>query len=351
MLKTINTGSSKSVWVGGTYEVLLATITELSCTDKSERRVTVDILPDDILLETFNFHVNRLGVSGEKHEDSWHTLVHVCQRWRYIVFALPLHLNLRLLCTNTRPVKAMLHIWPALPIVLTVMTPTRMTSGSRDITNIIAALEEHNRLCVVNIQGIPNTLFASMEKPFPALTSLSLSSDKSDDETVPVLADSFLGGYAPRLQSLVLRGIPFPALPKLLLSTTNLVKLYLLDVPEPGFISPEAMVTTLSSLTKLQSLRFEFRSPPSRADRASGHSQAPPCTRVTLPALSSLQFRGDSEYLEDIVAQIDTPLLERVTTVFFNQLLCDTPLLRHFISRTKAIKELHRTEILRKSWR
>ena len=321
------------------YQVLLSTITELGGTDQLDQRVTIDVLPDEILLIIFTFHVDRRASC----EDNWHTLTHVCQRWRCIVFASPLNLNLRLLCTNRRLVKTMLDILPALPIVIRAMA----TSGSRDMTNVIAALEEHNRICEINIQGIQNTLFAAMEKIFAALTSLSLS---SDDEYVPVLTDSFLGGYAPRLQSLELSGIPFPALPKLLLTTTDLVTLYLLDVPEPGFISPEAMVTVLSPLTKLQSLRLEFRSPRlgSQAYRASPYP--PPCTRVALTSLCSLQFRGDSEYLEGVVAQIDAPILERVTTVFFNHLLFDTPLLRHFISRTKALKALHRAEMLRQAF-
>jgi F-box-like len=331
-----NKYTSKSIKVGGTRfssQRLLSWTTDLL-----GQRGTIDVLPDDILLTIFTFHVNR-RVSCE---DNWHTLTHVCQRWRCIVFESPLHLNLRLLCTNRRPVRTILDFLPAtLPIVI------RATSGSRDMTNLIAALEEHNRICEINIQGIQNTLFAEMEMRFPALTYLSLS---SDDEYVPVLTDSFLGGYAPRLQSLELSGIPFPALPELLLTTTDLVTLYLLDVPEPGFISPEAMVTVLSPLTKLQSLRLEFRSPRlgSQAYRASPHPL--PRTRVALTSLYSLQFRGDSEYLEGVVAQIDAPLLERVTTVFFNHLLFDTPLLRHFISRTKALKALHRAEMLRQAF-
>lgn len=339
-----NKCASKSVKVSGTGSSFQRL---LSCTgtDQLDQMVTIDVLPDDILLVIFTFHVNHWASC----EDHWHTLTHVCQRWRCVVFASPLRLNLRLLCTNRRSVKTMLDVLPALPIVIRAMMTTGAgtTWGSRDTTNVIAALEEHNRICEINIQGIQNTLFAAMEKIFPALKSLSLS---SDDEYVPVLTDSFLGGYAARLQSLELSGIPFPALPNLLLTTTDLVTLHLLDVPEPGFISPEAMVTVLSPLTRLQSLRLEFRYPRlgSQAYRASPHPI--PRTRVSLTSLCSLHFRGDSEYLEGVVAQIDAPLLERVTTVFFNHLLFDTPLLRHFISRTKALKALHRAEMLRQAF-
>jgi hypothetical protein len=76
-----------------------------------------------------------------------------------------------------------------------------------------------------------------MKKRFPELTDLALHSNEND---APVITDSFLGGSAPRLQSLEFKGIPFPfsALGKLLLSTTDLVSFCLWDIPNSGYISP-----------------------------------------------------------------------------------------------------------------
>jgi hypothetical protein len=55
--------------------------------------------------------------------------------------------------------------------------------------------------------------------------------------------------------------------------------------------------------------------------------------------------------LEDIVAQIDTPLLTRFNITFFNQLIFDTPLLGHFISRTKTFKAPHQARVtFQESW-
>ena len=63
-------------------------------------------LPGDVLLEIFNFYV----VSSYSI-DIWHTLVHVCQRWRrYVVFASPRRLDMKLLCTEGRSVTKMLDI-------------------------------------------------------------------------------------------------------------------------------------------------------------------------------------------------------------------------------------------------
>jgi len=103
------------------------------------------------------------------------------------------------------------------------------------------------------------------------------------------------------------------------------------------------MVTALSTLTNLESLDLLFRSPRSQADRAS--RRPPPLTRVALPALTFLWFRGDSEYLEDFVSRLEAPLLGHTDITFFNQLIFDTPLLRHFIGCTATFREAYQAYI------
>lgn len=164
------------------------------------------------------------------------------------------------------------------------------------------------------------------------LMDLSLS---SYDETAPALSDSFMGGSAPSLQFLWLDGIPFPGLPKLQFSPT-LVGLRLLTIPHSGYISPGAMVNCLSALTSLESLRLEFQSPLSSPDLESRHLSPP--TNVVLPALKDFQFKGLSEYLEDLVACIDAPHLNYLFITFFNDIEFDTPELIHFIGRTPSFK-------------
>ena len=230
----------------------------------------------------------------------------------------------------------MLDVWPELPIVIdflaTAMRP-------RVMANIVAALKQHHRVRKIDIRGIPNPLmeeFAAMKEPFPELTSLKLN---SDDEHVPILSDSFLDGSAQHLHTLDLDGIPFLAVRKLPLSTRNLVSLRLWSIPHSGYISPEAMVNCLSALTGLKSFDLGFRSPQSRFGRV------PSLTRIIHTALTKFGFKGNSEYLEDIVSLIDTPLLNHFEITFFNQLIFDTPLLRHFICRTETIKAHYRTSV------
>ena len=321
-------------------------VIELGGTDQVYPRVTFDALPDDVLLDIFDFYLARINfepsLSRPFPEDAWHTLVHVCQMWRSIVFASPHRLQLQLLCTTKRVVQNMLHIWPELPIV--IRAKHRMAKA-QDTNNIIAVLEQHNRVRQIEIEFVQISFMKTiramrMEDPFLVLTSLLL---RSQIRNVPALPDSFLGGSAPRLKTLSLHGIPFPALPNLLLSTRDLVELHLWDIPLSGYITPDAMVTCLSALARLERLILEFESPRSRADRET--RSAPSLTRVVFPALASLYFQGDSEYLEDIVARIETPLLNSFNITFFNQLIFDTHFLRYFISRTEMFKAPHRAQV------
>ena len=98
----------------------------------------------------------------------------------------------------------------------------------------------------------------------------------------------------------------FQDYPKLLLSATHLVTLYLYNIPYSGFMSPETMATTLSVLTRLEFLSLEFQSPRSHLDRASRHP--PPLTRSVLSSLALFGFEGVCEYLDDLVARIDAPI-------------------------------------------
>ena len=180
--------------------------------------------------------------------------------------------------------------------------------------------------------------FAAIKTPFPALKHLRLL---TTGESAPVLPDSFLEGSAPHLQSLWLNGIPFRAIGKLLLSTPHLSGLSLDDIPHFGYISPDALVSGLSRLTRLRNLILEFRFP-----RALRERRVPPSpTRIVLPALAYLCFKGDSEYLEDMLSRMETPSIVHVRITFFNQLVFDTPLLRNLIIRAEMFEAFHRAEI------
>ena len=308
---------------------------------------SINILPDDVLLEIFDLFVTLpedysypVSEGPKLYEDAWHTLIHVCQRWRSIVFTSSRRLHLVLFCTNKTPVKKMLNIWPAFPILIYAYSDTSLVRG---FTNLLAALKQHDRVYKVNIRGISKSLlkqFGAMKTPFPALTELKL---RSYEKSAPVLPDSFMGGSAPLLQELFLRGIPFPTLPRLLSSTHDLFSVQLWDIPRSGYISPEMLVTCLSALPNLDLFELSFRSPRSRPCRESRRLPSP--TRVILPTLTRFYFGGDRDYLEDIISTIDIPLLRQLVVRFFNQLTFNTPFLRHFIGRTETFKAPNRASV------
>ena len=297
--------------------------------------MSIDKLPDDVLLEVFDFFAKEDEFTKESMEE-WQTLVHVCRRWRRVVFGSPRRLNLRLFCSGNTPARDTLDFWPALPLYI------RCYGIGESADNILAVLERSDRVCHINLlvfEGLE--LSAAMQVPFPELRVLAL---RSKGKTVIALPDSFLGGSAPRLKFLWLKGVPFLGLPNLLLSATNLVNLFLDSIPHSGYIPPEAMVTALSTLTRLERLWLFFESPQSRPDPE--HQHPPPPTRSVLPDLGDFQFKGDSDYVEVVMARIDAPGLLTLETTLFNDIVFDTPQLSQFISRIPRMNALQEARIL-----
>ena len=293
----------------------------------------IDVLPDDVLLGIFDFCVDVSPAYGNKRRiEAWQSLVHVCRRWRRLVLGSPRGLNLRLCFTPKTPAAARerLDVWPALPLVVA----GNMTLSGTD--NIIAALGQSNRVCQVDLSNLRSwkleEVLAAMQVPFPELTELRLC---SYGEMLPVIPDTFLDGSAPRLRIFDLYGIPFPGLPKLLLSASHLVELWLNDIPHSGYISPEAMVTLISVLSSLRLLSLGFRTPLSRPNLET-QSLSPP-KRSILPALHTFHFKGVTEYLEELVSFIDTPQLEDMDIIFSNQIDFDCPRLIQFLNYTPTL--------------
>ena len=268
----------------------------------------------------------------------WNPLVHVCRRWRYIVFASPLRLHLRLVCDVRTPVRRLLDIWPPLPIIIRFSPNEHEGEG-----NVIAALEHHHRISSIDFEGLTSHILEGfttvMQEPFLALTNLRLQSVVVD-ELGSAIPDTFLGGSTPQLQILALERIAFPTFPGFVLSATHLTKLQLQKIPDAGYISPEVMYTCLSVLLELEELVIGFQSL-----RLAPHPiSLPLLTRVTLPALTYFQFRGVCGYLEDLIAPINTPKLYTLD-ILFRGLTFDIPQLKEFIRITNTLKLCKRVNI------
>jgi hypothetical protein len=298
--------------------------------------MAIDMVPEVALLRIFEFYFYKAKT------EAWQTLIHVCRKWRHVVFGSPRRLNLQLVYKARKPVMLMLDLWPPLPIIIRVFGYDHETV---DVDNIIAALEHNDRICQLTLVNIPSVQFekvlAAMQQPFPKLTLLELL---PKDDTTPVDPSSFLGGSAPRLQTLVLGHFHFPGLPTLLLSATNLVRLDIFSIPHAALISPGAIVASLSVLTRLESLKIAITSPRSNFERATRRGLLQ--TRILLPALTKLQFFGVGPYLEDLLARIVSPLLDKLDVNFCHQLISDTPHLTQFISRSPKFRAQNEARVV-----
>jgi hypothetical protein len=264
----------------------------------------MNVVPDDVLLEIFDFHMKVADIY--RSANAWHLLIHVCRRWRNIVLSSSRRLNLRLLCTERTPVTEMLDIWPAfLPIVI--------YSGGEpsedDAENVVSALKHPDRVCEIVFEEISSSslqLFSeAMHGPFPVLTILDLRLGNRQ----PFFLDPFFELSAPRLRSLELDGIPFFGVHKLLLSASGLVRLSLWDLPE--YVLPEEIAPCLSSMAGLESIYLGFRYAEYLRHKKGQHPY--PLPRTVLPALTYLGLKAPSGYSEDLMARLDTPRLDKVT--------------------------------------
>ena len=296
---------------------------------------TIAKLPDEVLLSTFGFYLD----TSPRY---WHRLVHVCKKWRHIIFASPRGLRLRLYCTYGTPVSEALDHWPALPIVMQYGgSPTLHSPGPKDVDNIVAALKQFDRVRSISLTVTTSLLkkLGTMEEPLSELEDLVLLSQNSNGLVLP---GAFRWGS--RLRSLHATGIAFHSLPRLLSSSQNLVNIQVHRIPSFGYFSPEAFVNALAGMPQLQSISLHFISLPSRRD----HIGVPPKSEapVVLPALSRLDFRGTGKYLNSLLARIDAPCLQDIEIFFFNQLTFDVSQLGKFIDRTEIQKSHRRADII-----
>ena len=290
-------------------------------------KVPIDMLPEETLLEIFGFHL-----CADYDDKAWETLVHVCRRWRSIVFAAPRRLNLKLVCTSGTPARKMLEIWPAFPISVQV---DRIIDD-----NVLAALKKHDRICEVYVNDVSDRLVRAMQVTFPALTDLCIHTFGD----MLSFSKSFLGGSAPNLQLLNLRRIAVPALPELLLSSPGLVHLFLSEVPHSGDVSPDAMVDFLSSLARLETLHIDPLS--TRSRRAQESRRPAPLKHIVFPVLRTLHLNGQMEYLEQILAHISVPPLDYVYIGFIGPTMFDISRISQWIGHREMFEAFDQVYML-----
>jgi hypothetical protein len=206
-----------------------------------------------------------------------------------------------------------------------------MAIAPEDENNILFGLEQYGRVRRVDLQAPSSSLrmwFSKMNQPFSGLEELSLSSTTT--ETSLVLPDTL---QAPDLRHLVLDGIGLPT--TLLSSAIALSTLSLSQIRACCYFPPRNLVTLLQGLPRLEELTISFAISIPRPS-SEGELLLAPILPVTLPTLRQLKFEGVDVYLDNLVAQINTPLLEQLLLTLHFDIGFTLVNLTGFIQRTEG---------------
>jgi len=288
----------------------------------------------DALLNIFH-HYRLEDVNSWNLRLAWCKLAHVCRRWRYLIYDSFSLLDMYLLLKNGSPPLGSLAHLPPLPLVIDYCNMTT-TWVRQDELGILNGLQQHGRVRRIFLR-VPTPhmciCLATMSDLYPILEDLFLSST-TKEETSVVLPGTF---RAQNLRYLTLQGVGFPTELPLFTYFTTLVTLTLTRIPAPYYFCPGHLVTQLQGLLYLEELSIGFAVPtpiPSTEEEL----LPAPMPRVTLPTLKRLMFQGVAVYLENLVAQINTPLLEQLIITLFFELSFTLVSLTHFIHTTGGIR-------------
>ena len=233
----------------------------------------------------------------------------------------------------------MLGHLPPIPLVINYLDRTR-TMTSTDDDNIRLGLERHDRVRQVNLQAPSSNFhlwFSQMNQHFPRLEDLSLLSTTTETEETGLMLPETL--QAPNLRHLSLHGVSLPTGLSSLSSTIALSTLSLTHIRPSCYFPPRHLVTRLKDLPHLEELSIGFVALPN-SKLSKGELSPAPISPVALPALRRLTFRGVDAYLDNLAAQINAPLLERLTLTLHFDITFTLAKLAEFINRTKGLRFL-----------
>ena len=307
-------------------------------------RAHIYMLNCDALLNIFHYY--RLeDIDSWNLQLAWCKLAHVCQRWRNLIYDSSSLLDMYLLLKNGSPTLGSLAHLPPLPLVIDYCNTTT-TRARQDELSMLTGLQERGRVRRIFLQvPSPNLgiCLATMSDPYPILEDLTLSST-TEEHTSLVLPSTF---SARNLRYLALQGVGFPTELPFFTYFTTLVTLTLTGIPARYYFHPGHLVTQLQGLHHLEELSIGF-DVPIPLPSTEGNLLPAPMPRVTLPTLKRLTFRGVAVYLENLVAQINSPLLERLIVVLFFEIDFTLVSLTQFVHATAGLRCLSAKVLFKK---
>ena len=323
-------------------------------TDNRSSDTLIHDLDDDSLLIIFSLCrpiildeievTNVQFLEGQwNHERWWYRLVHVCRRWRHIVFESASHLRLSLVCARGTPVAKMLAHSPPLPITVDHFYEKDDDITLEDEEGIILALQHRGRVRRIRLMNpipILQKFIIALNGEFPNLQYLLIWHQRYHD---PIIENTVNLNFpetfrAPNLRQLGIENFATPIESPLLTTMADLTALYLGKIPSSAYFHPNALLQLLSLMPQLERLAISFNCYNSSRDIERQLSRTPIVTRVTLPNLRYLTFGGTSTYLEVLLPWVTVPLLEKLHVYFFNRMIYFIPHLRQLISTARNIR-------------
>ena len=266
----------------------------------------------------------------------WHKLVHVCHRWRTLIFGSTRYLGLCLVCTYSTPVANMLGHSPPLPLVIDFFNAKRDITADEE--GIMFALRQRDRVSRIRLRMSASKLqklAMAIDEEYPILEYLIMRPLKVDKSSALILPEAL---QAPRLRHLMLRGFVLPIRSQLLTNCASIATLSLCITHRDAYFQPNTLLRWISFMPQLETLVIDFSiSTPNRdVDRQLWNTSL--IKHVTLPNLRFLVLQSGSAYVEAVVRWITAPRLKKLDIWFFKQLTFSVPCLRKFISTTTNLR-------------
>ncbi|KAH9973458.1 hypothetical protein BGW80DRAFT_1252046 [Lactifluus volemus] len=307
---------------------------------RASRRLTSNKLNDDILLNIFHLYQLDYLYTRDEEDSSgrnvrlrwdrqrwWYKLAQVCRKWRCLILASPIRLDIHLLCSYGVPVADMLAHSPPLPLAIWYSNGDREMTA-KDEEDALLALSHHDRVHRISLCMPASKLgkfINAMDDEFPILEHIRISSGPGGS-TGQMFPTTF---HAPNLRHAWTSCRPIGS--PLVTATVGLVSLELMDVPSSPWFPPSYILARLSLMPQLTTLRIHFHSPHPNRD-----VESPAATHVMLPNLQVFSYRGVTAYLEGL-ARIRAPILSVLDVRFFNQLTFTVPRLMEFMETSESL--------------
>jgi F-box-like len=299
--------------------------------------LTINHLPDEILLEIFDFY--RQGVDSYDHQwrekYAWFNLTHLSRRWRAITLASSSRLDLGIIVGPIKPahIEPILSSLPGLPILIDFKYIDEGITIRSAVWRMRTALGQHDRVRGVSFTGTRkgvhvDEFFSATDCHFPILESLVLSHTYYQELELP---DTFLGG--PDLSNLHLRRLELErfsltSVSRFLLSTSSLTDLALRIDTALGTSPKTPLLACLQGMPCLSRLDLEIvHNSPSQFSA--------PNDIVPLSKLTYFHYSGHSVFLDAIVAGISAPSVRNFSMQFFDAILFPLVHLTRFITETE----------------